>query len=687
MTERGQAYPEYRVSTFGGFSLERLIHPSPSASEEQAPQYAPVAKAAWHRRMAARSLLKVLLCRTRRRVSKDELLDLLWPGADALRASHSLNTAASVLRGVLRTYDNQSLLVTIHRGDVTMFALPPQQHLWVDADAFDALLDDATSVERQGQDPLPLLAAAQRLAKGTFLEEDRYSDWTHARRQMIQAAQRRLVHRLADLYLQRAMGDMAEVVLHTFLAEEPTDEDMLCHLMMLLSQQGRRQEALGFYQRTANVLQEELGTQPAAGTRALAERIRDEPPVGERTPTYVVSGFATARPVSSPGPTQAIDLLCEPLDTLPEQQIGAWLVRGASDLAPLFDAGWSLEALLQTVQLLLQGVQAMPVISRRKLLQLGAAAMVRGIPLPTGDLLSIEERSHVCQAFGENIAAAWTLFHTAGTAQVLAVGQAQLYLVQQHHTVLYPSVLPLFYSGVYRLIGATYHFQGRYQEALRAHEKAYMTALDGADGWNMAQSRSWQAYGWKALGRYADALQATDAALRLISQLDDTESIRLQARLLAFGAENAAILGDVKEVHARLNASESLLEQLPPLHEEFDRVGWLQWAGICALHLGQHELAITHLQQALDELPAQWIRRYVSTAIPLVCALARRKERAATLAIAQRTLPQLKALQARALTQEFLHCLHEDVLANFPQDTRCQAFVAEAEQQLMLADV
>jgi DNA-binding SARP family transcriptional activator len=683
MTEQGQAHPEYRVYTFGGFSLERLIHPS--ASEEQAPQYAHVAKAAWQRRMAACSLLKVLLCRTRRRASKDELLDLLWPQSDALRASHSLNTAASILRGVLRTHGKESLLLTTHAGDVTIFALPPQQHLWVDADAFEALLDDAMSVERQGQDPLPLLEVAQRLAKGTFLEEDRYSDWTHARRQMIQAAQRRLVHRLADLYLQRAMGDKAEVVLHTFLAEEPTDEDMLCRLMTRLSQQGRRQEALGLYQRTANVLQEELGTQPAADTRALAERIRDEPPVGERTPTYVVSGFATARSVSSPGPTQAIDLLCEPSAALPEQQIGAWLALGVSDLAPLFDAGWTLEALLQTVQLLLQGVEAMPVISRRKLLHLGAMAMLRGIPLPTSDLLSIEERSHLCQAFGENIAAAWMLFHTAGTAQVLAVGQAQLYLVQQHHTVLYPSVLPLFYSGVYRLIGATYHFQGRYQEALQAHEKAYMTALEGADGWNMAQCRSWQAYGWKALGRYADALQATNAALRLISQQGDTESIRLRARLLAFGAENAAILGDVKEVHTRLSASEALLEQLPPLHEEFDRVGWLQWAGICALHLGQHELAITRLQQALDELPAPWIRRCVSTAIPLACALARRKERAATLAIAQRTLPQLKALQARALTQEFLHCLVEDVLVNFPQDTQCQAFVAEAERQLMLA--
>ncbi len=685
MAEQGQAHPEYRVYTFGGFSLERLIHPS--ASEGQAPQYAPVAKAAWHRRMAACSLLKVLLCRTRRRASKDELLELLWPGVDALRASHSLNTAASILRGVLRTHGNESLLLTTHAGDVTIFALPPQRRLWVDADAFEALLADAAQAESHGRDPLPLLEAAQHLAQGTFLEENCYSDWAQTRRHTIHAARCRLTHRLADLYLQRTMLDKAEAVLQTLHVEEPTDEDVLCRLMTFLAQQGRRQEALRCYQRTVTVLREELSTQPTRATRALAEHIRNEPLSVEKRPTDAGSGLDTPHTLSSPVPTQAIDIFCEPAGTLPEQQIGAWLALGVSDLAPLFDAGWSLEALLQTVQLLLQGVQAMPVISRRKLLQLGAAAMVRGIPLPTGDLLSLEERSHLCQAFGENIAAAWTLFHTAGTAQVLAVGQAQLYLVQQHHTVLYPSVLPLFYSGVYRLIGATYHFQGRYQEALRAHEKAYMTALEGADGWNMAQSRSWQAYGWKALGRYTDALQATDAALRLISQLDNTESIRLRARLLAFGAENAAILGDVKEVHTRLHASESLLEQLPPLHEEFDRVGWLQWAGICALHLGQHELAITLLQQALDELPAQWIRRYVSTAIPLVCALARRKERAATLAIAQKTLPQLTAMQARALTQEFLHVLHEDVLANFPQDTWCQAFVAEAEQQLMLADV
>ena len=687
MTGYGQAYPEYRVSTFGGFSLERLVHTSLSASAEQAPQYAPVAKAEWHRRMAARSLLKVLLCRTRRRASKDELLDLLWPQSDTLRASHSLNTAASVLRGVLRTHGHESLLVTTHAGDVTFFTLPPQQRLWVDVDAFEALLADAARAESQGRDPLPMLEAAQNLAQGTFLEEDLYRDWAQARRQTIQAARYRLVHRLADLYLQRTMLDKAETVLHTLFAEEPTDEDVLCRLMTLLVQQGRRQEALGLYQRTANVLQEELGTQPEAGTRELAARIRNEPLTVETVPVAASAGSDGAALRSTQERVQAIDILCEPAGSLPEQQVGAWLALGVSDLAPLFDAGWSLEALLQTVQLLLQGVQAMPTISRRKLLQLGAIALVRSVPLPTSELLSLEERSQLCRALGETIAAAWSLFHTADTAQVLAVGQAQLYLVRQHHAVLYPSVLPLLYSAVYRLIGATYHFQGRYQEALRAHETAYLTALEGADRWNMAQSRSWQAYGWKALGRYADALQATDAALRLISQQADTASIRLRARLLAFGAENAAILGDVNDVDARLSASEALLEQLPPLHEEFDRVGWLQWAGICALHLGQHELAITRLQQALEELPAPWIRRYVSTAIPLACALAPSKEREATLAIAHKTVPQLKAMRAQALTQEFLHCLHEDVLANFPHDKRCQVFVAEAERQLTLAEV
>jgi len=243
----------------------------------------------------------------------------------------------------------------------------------------------------------------------------------------------------------------------------------------------------------------------------------------------------------------------------------------------------------------------------------------------------------------------------------------------------------VYYTGVYRLIGAALHYQGRYHEALREHEKAYIAALEGADAWNMAQCKSWQAYEWKALERYSDALQATEAALRLTSPQSDTESLRLKARLLAFKAENAAITGDVQDVPFQLNASKELLVHLSPSHEEFDRVGWLQWSGICALHLGQHELAIEHLQQALDELPAHWTRRSVATAIPLARAFAQIHDRKRTLAIAEQALPNIKALHAETYMQDFVSYLYKDLLTNFPNDEYCQTFTTKTQQQLVLA--
>lgn len=386
---------------------------------------------------------------------------------------------------------------------------------------------------------------------------------------------------------------------------------------------------------------------------------------------------------------QAIALLRSPSDSMPEQRLGTLLALEANELTAFFDEGWSVEELLESLRVVLQGVQMMSKITRRtfgrRLLELGAAAVVSGVPIMDGKHISVEDRVKLHNALGESIAAGWKLFHTSGNAQVLAVGQAQLYLVQQNHSLLYSSVQPLFYSGVYRLIGAAQHFQGRYQEAFQAHEKAYIAALEGADAWNMAQSRGWQAYGLREHQNYVEAIQMADAALRLVSYQSDTESIRLRARLLAFSAENAAFLGDAIEVQRRLDASKELLEYLPGYHEEFDQLSWLQQAGTCALNLKQYDVAVTHLQQALDRLPAQWTLRAVSTAIPLASALTQKKELNYALALIEKTLPIVKASQSPVLVQEFVRYLQTELLAGFPHDSRCQSCVIEAQRQLTIA--
>jgi DNA-binding SARP family transcriptional activator len=281
-----------RIFTFGEFALERLVS-CPSNSSDP-PRYVRIPPEEWSCRGPALALLKVLLCRANRRASREELVTAIWHNSEEINAVHALDSAASALRRhILRTHSGESLLLTVRGSDETSFKLPTQHHLWVDADAFLSLASKAARAESQGQDPLPFLEEAHALAKGEFLEDDLSSQWTRGRRQTVNGARHRVLYKLVELYLKEQRVSQAEDLLFAFLGEKPTDEDVLCHLMVLLGERGRRQEALEIYQYTVDVLREEK-MEPALHTTELARRIRHGLAVRERKTDYPAIGQATA---------------------------------------------------------------------------------------------------------------------------------------------------------------------------------------------------------------------------------------------------------------------------------------------------------------------------------------------------------------------------------------------------------
>ena len=281
-----------RVITMGEFTLERLVSAHSLASDEQ-PRYELVARSEWSNRGPAMALLKMLLCRANRRASRDELVEAIWPDHEAINAAHALESAASVLRRhILRTGEMGSLLLTLRSGGETSFKLVGQQRLWVDADAFLALASQAMRAECQGQDPLPLLEEAHALAGGEFLEDDPYAEWAQPRRHTIEGARHRVLFKLVDLYLGDERVGLAEELLFAALEDDPTDEDALCRLMVLLVEHGRRQEALHLYQYAEDVLREEQ-SEPAIYTRDLARRTRQGLVLRERGDNYPAAGVQT----------------------------------------------------------------------------------------------------------------------------------------------------------------------------------------------------------------------------------------------------------------------------------------------------------------------------------------------------------------------------------------------------------
>jgi DNA-binding SARP family transcriptional activator len=237
--------------------------------------------------------LKVLLCRPNRRASREELIEAIWPDHEAINAAHALDSAASVLRRhILRAGEVGSLLLTLRSGGETIFKLAGQQRIWVDADALVSLVSAAMRAECQGQNPLPLLEVAHALARGEFLDDDLYAEWAQGRRHTLGGARHRMLFKLVDLYLKDERVGLAEELLFSALEEDPTDEDALCRLMVLLVEQERRQEALQLYQYAEDVLQEEQA-EPALYTRELARRIQQGLVLRERGERYTAAAVQT----------------------------------------------------------------------------------------------------------------------------------------------------------------------------------------------------------------------------------------------------------------------------------------------------------------------------------------------------------------------------------------------------------
>lgn len=272
--------PIFRVFLFGEFTIERLVAGTGMEGAASPPCYERIGHDEWRSRGPAIALLKLLLCRHRRRAMKDELVEALWPetGEDdrdkrLKRADRAFDAAASVLRRVLHTLDGTSLLTNVAVGDGVRYALADQERLWVDADTFEAKVTQALRAV-DAQDALPCWEEAYRLARrGQFLEDNLYQDWTQARRDTLHGKMSECVYALADLYSGQQRYDLARELLWETVETHPGDEDALYRLLLLLERQERYQAAWQLYQRAKDLLAQD-GLSLTPRTHAAVRRMR-----------------------------------------------------------------------------------------------------------------------------------------------------------------------------------------------------------------------------------------------------------------------------------------------------------------------------------------------------------------------------------------------------------------------------
>ena len=223
---------------------------------------APVPRSAWRSRKA-RDLLKMLVARHGRPVSRDALIEALWPEEDPALCANRLSVALSTLRGVLdpeRRFAADHFVVS-DAGAVSL----DLEHVAVDLEGFlsEAAAGLALHDEGHGERAHARLSAAEAAYAGDLLEEDLYEDWAVAAREQARDTYVRVARRLAADAQAAGDHDGAVRFLLRVLERDAYDEDAHLALVLALVEAGRHGEARRAF-RVYRGRMDEVGVEPAS---------------------------------------------------------------------------------------------------------------------------------------------------------------------------------------------------------------------------------------------------------------------------------------------------------------------------------------------------------------------------------------------------------------------------------------
>jgi two-component SAPR family response regulator len=228
-------------------------------------------------RKKALTLLKLLVLRRGNPVSRDALIEHLWPGVDDKAGTNRLHGVVHALRSGIEPFrDKKRWLFVRNQGDLYYF--DTESPHWVDVFAFRRLAAMARDLERRGDEELAIsrLEEAAALYRGNLFEDEPYADWCALERDELRGTYLDVVRHLARLCSKTGNPESAVAHLRRGLIVDRLREDLHQMLIETLIGLGRRRDALDQYRECARLLREEIGAEPLPATRRLERLVTAE---------------------------------------------------------------------------------------------------------------------------------------------------------------------------------------------------------------------------------------------------------------------------------------------------------------------------------------------------------------------------------------------------------------------------
>jgi LuxR family transcriptional regulator, maltose regulon positive regulatory protein len=220
----------------------------------------------------AKELFQLFLTKRNQFLMKEDIFQILWPAYEDKNADRDFKVALNALNNVLEPARKARAAPFFIIRDGTGYGINPQAAIELDSHFFEEWAETGLE-EKNTEKSIEELERALHLYNGDYLPERRYEDWCINERERLLVYFLRSAEKLAQLNVRRENYDSAIHWCQKILHKDRTWEEAYRLLMFCYYRKNNRPQAIRWYQKCCDVLEEELGVTPLEPTRHMYDMI------------------------------------------------------------------------------------------------------------------------------------------------------------------------------------------------------------------------------------------------------------------------------------------------------------------------------------------------------------------------------------------------------------------------------
>ncbi|HEX8197072.1 MAG TPA: BTAD domain-containing putative transcriptional regulator [Pyrinomonadaceae bacterium] len=231
----------------------------------------PFAPDAWTTRRA-RDIFCFIATSRHRRVEKDSLIDTFWGESDFEAVEKNFHPTISHIRKALNSRQTIKQNFLLYRDGA--YQLNPELSYSIDTEDFDRFFAEAEAAKRDGDEARfrENLDAAHKLYRGEFMAGI-YDDWAEEQRAFYREQYGRILNALAKIAFKEKDWSQTIKLASEILREDAYREDVHRLLMRVYAAQGKRSKVKEQFENLREMLNKELGVEPAPETRRAFQEL------------------------------------------------------------------------------------------------------------------------------------------------------------------------------------------------------------------------------------------------------------------------------------------------------------------------------------------------------------------------------------------------------------------------------